>query len=236
MLRPWLHNPCMSSDNLDQAEKRAAHERVEAAIKARYPQAADRPWAYFEERYPEITAQVAYNWKVRGFPKNVVTRQKLVEFLGLRSLEEFNSLLSGSVATGLPLEQGKESAFQMWSLPAVKGDQLSITRHDNNHEDVKGLELMKVTATADIDPSRDKAVTVQAEIAGMRPGDIIIMRPKPPHPVPLTFNVVIVQTAAGDTCFLMEYDRDQIERGGLKVISYAVGHMSATPSPRGVII
>lgn len=78
---------------------------------------------------------------------------------------------------------------------------------------------------------QDKAIILRVPVADMNPGDTVIMRPKPAHPVPLTIPAVLAQASESGPLLLMEYDKDRIKREGFKVRYYAVAHY---PLPRDI--
>lgn len=78
---------------------------------------------------------------------------------------------------------------------------------------------------------QDKAIILCVPVAGMNPGDTVIMRPKPAYPVPLTIPAVLGQASADGPVMLMEYDKDRLKREGFKVLYYAVAHY---PLPRDI--
>lgn len=212
------------------------YTRLGEAIESRHADAKGRPYAYLAEKLG-TTEQRVGNWSLldRGVPKNIKVRDALRKILGLASLEELNDILSGDASTALTPAKDKDARLQIWSLPLVQGDQLKIVQYKNDHDEVTPLPKFEFATRPKLDQSQDKVVILQREIGGMKAGDYVVMRPKPPGPVTRTVNAVVVQTPGGET-FVMEYDRDQIAGAGLTVIAYAVAHVPAETPPSGVII
>lgn len=84
---------------------------------------------------------------------------------------------------------------------------------------------MSAVYYAAFDSDTDKAITVTTRVGDLNPGDLVVMRDKPAHPVPLTFPYVLAQASSSGPVLLMKYDRQHIEREGLAVVAYAVGLM-----------
>jgi hypothetical protein len=87
----------------------------------------------------------------------------------------------------------------------------------------------------ELNPLTDKAIKVPAPIGDLKAGDTLIMRPKPAHPVPLTYPYVLAQASEQCPVLLMVYDRARFVREGIKVNSYAVGLVYAKPEASGTI-
>ncbi|RRS03215.1 hypothetical protein EIP75_16110 [Aquabacterium soli] len=84
---------------------------------------------------------------------------------------------------------------------------------------------MTAVLKSNFNPVTDKAVTLSAPVGDLLAGDLLIMRDKPAHPVPLTFPYVLAQASNTGPVLLMVYDRQHIEREGLTVVAFAVGLM-----------
>lgn len=223
---------------------------LERLLEEKLPQAKGRVWARLQE-LELFTISTTNNWRVRGVPDRLSQRQKLANLMGI-TLEELNRSVGvdresseksattpedDGAATGVTQSNWGLRTGQIWRLPYIQEDQLQYLMLDNEDPYVVKLDRKAVRSLEDINEGTDKAVELFIETPltpQMSKGDILVMRAPPKDgSLPLRHLPVVVVAPSGDL-FMIEFDNEKINSGGLVVIAYTVDWIPKRPPVRAV--